>query len=252
MDENPILEEHLLKHYVRADEEKAQEPVSQESQKTTLQQDIHFLHDEIQAHLDEDIEKVLFQIKHPLAGKQVGILTSFVKTLIHARARQMQREREDVQPVVHEEKLILKIENLPPLTVQPDIGNIIPVPPQTSQGPTFPDLPSEHEYALSALDAEKELFPDEQTIEIVHIPLVIDDERNEIVASAEYNDGEKVYRLFEPDLDNRQKALLMQLKKDATDLSILQQNRGLQKQIIKSARKIGMQTIDEDYHTLRY
>ncbi len=276
MDTNTLdasqLEEHLLKHYVRADEEEAPHPIEGESQQSPfpsldtslrhlvspLQKEIHFLYDEIQGQLNEEIEKVLFQIHHPLAGKQIGILHSFVRAVIHARAVQMQHIQEDEQHALEEEKLAVlaggQEKNLVPLSIVPEeIGKIIPPAPLTARGPVFPEIPKEDEYELSALDVEEQKKkPDETTVQIIHIPLVLDDERNEIVAAADYNDLDGVYRLSEPDLDDRQRALLVQLKKDITDVNLLRSSRGFQKQIAKSARKIGAQTIDEDYSVLRY
>ena len=277
MDTNTIdasqLEEHLLRHYVRADDQEAPHPVEGESPASPfpsfdtslrrlvspLQKEIHFLYDEIQEQLNEEIEKVLFQIHHPLAGKQIGILHSFVRAVIHARAVQMQRTQEDEQHLLDEEKIAAVLaegqeKKLVPLQIAPEeIGKIIPPAPLTAHGPVFPEIPREDAYELSALDVEEQKKqPEETTVQVIHIPLVLDDERNEIVAAADYNDLDGVYRLSEPDLDDRQRALLVQLKKDITDVSLLRSSRGFQKQIAKSAKKIAVQTIDEDYSVLRY
>ncbi len=271
-----LLEEHLLQHYAGREEEtppedhndvevekKIPEQPLLEKKKipSKMSQEIHFLVDEIQDKLDTDMEKVIFSLQHPLAGKNIHILKSFVNTVAHARAGQMRAERE---ALLHKEekKQPKKIERhqpelgeiIPPIAPAPSEDQIIPPVPQVA-GPLFPEIPDEHHYELSALDAERnaeeEMHAGEHE-EIVQIPLVIDDMRNEIVAHAEYNPMEGLYHLYEPQMDHANTALLEQLKRDISDDGILKDIRALEKQVRKSAKKLKMTYDQEDYFALRY
>ena len=262
-EDDSLLEEHLLKHYVSADEnrknsddiEESSDKKSKSLDKNKTAEEIHFLVDEIQEHLDVEMEKIMFQIANPLAGRNVGILMNFVRHVIDARAEQMHAENEtQTKPRAAEEAETKQIDVVKPENKEQIIGMIIPPAPKMMivNGPTFPDIPIEDHYELSALDAEREGNADETEIRIIHIPLAMDDENNEIVASAEYDEREGVYRLSEPEMDERRHALLLQLKKDITDAGMLKNSRALQKQIKKSAKRINIPTDDEDYFVLKY
>ena len=261
-EDDSLLEEHLLKHYVSADENRENSDSiieSTDKNKTAngMAEEINFLVDEIQERLDVEMEKIMFQIANPLAGKRVGILMKFVRNVIDARAQQMYIEHETQikQKVIEETERNVQLNAARPENKEQIIGMIIPPAPKMmiANGPVFPDIPIEDHYELSVLDAERrEENPDEMKIRIVHIPLAIEDENNEIVASAEYDEREGVYRLSEPEMDERRHALLLQLKKDITDVGMLKNSRALQKQIKKSAKRINIPTDDEDYFALKY
>ncbi len=217
--------------------------------------EIHFLVDEIQERLDREMERVLFTLQHPLAGKRVRLLTVFVRAVVQAYARQMGKianvsEQQLVEPITP----VLPLPERIPVVPHVSAGGVIPPPPVASaKGLTFPEIPHEEPYQLSALDQETAgAEPEERRVNVIHIPLMLDEERNEIVAAAEYDEEENVYRVHEPELDEHNHAVLMQLKKDISDVALLKNQRALQKQITKSAKKIGVGIDDEDYFVLKY
>jgi|GEM_PF-5299713 hypothetical protein len=223
-------------------------------------EEIHFLVDEIRAKLDEDMERLMFQLRNPLAGKNVYVLKTFVKSVIHARAEQLHPYDvpEDMQPSAPVEEVPVHVASVMERSVEyiPVAEQVIPPAPQTlpSVGPTFPEIPKEQEYTLSALDAETHT-PDqsnETRIRVIHIPLMMDEDTREIVARADYDEDEGTYRVYEPELDDGLRALLQQLKKDITDLNILKDMRSLQKRIAKSAKVVNALYDDQDYFTLKY
>lgn len=275
------LEEHLLQHYSGAlsqDEEAERVSVEHENQhalpslnikKPTrplrpLREEIHFLADEIQEHLDREIERIVFSLQHPLAGKNVWILMEMTRHLIHARAQQRHREQEPVKvkkeakPALQATMVHLPLAPPQPLPVPPlPLSPFrVPIPLEVAGGPVFPELPVADHYELSALDQEHiskdELGGEEKKVTVVHIPLVYDDERQAIVAYADFDEQEGIYRMSEPPLDETQKKLLAELKHEITDVTMLKNVRALQKIITKMAKRLKMTTDDEDYFTLKY
>jgi hypothetical protein len=242
-----------------------------------LADEVHFLVDEIRQSLDEGVEDVIYNLEHPLVGKHIHVLKTIVKNIIHARAMELHGVDVPVEmvekPVVKSAvKPLIKKHVVAPLVISPplqktspdhEVAQDIPPPPVTMRKPhlmpaitapagaTFPDLPTEDAYELSEMDKEM-MKEGSHEVKLIHVPLMIDDESNEIVAWADLDELESVYRVSEPLLDHTTSALLLQLKKDIRNLDVLQSKRFLYKQMRKSAKNLKMRFDLHDYSTLKY
>ncbi len=198
--------------------------------------EIHFLYNEIEDKVNKDIEKILFQIKNPLAGKRAGVIRRLTNELIFARAKELATEREKRE---HKQRARLERERQA-LVAQ---GLV-----QTTE---FRASIAEVEApAVENMRAQVAEHPEEQMQRVVMLNLVVDSETNEVLAKAEVDDA---YNVFEPDISDADVRLLKQAENDIKDEpGVLETRRALIKQLHKSAKVAKTEFYEDDYLKFKY
>lgn len=220
--------------------------------------DIHFLADELEHSLNEDIQKILTLLQHPDSGKKMGVVTSFMKYVIYAEA-QRQHALTAVAPIVQEPavettNLTASLDTLRKKMFSSPQTPLPPPPNVPSSG--SPSFPAQGYYASVLDTAQPVSQPETKTPEtpsssVTPLELVTDYETGQILAKAEVSDTD--YYVFEPEMSEREWQLFEQLKKDAKEqITILQDKRLLMRQMIRSAKKLDSDFNEEDYLKFRY
>ena len=202
-------------------------------------EEIHFLYNEIEDKLNRDVEKLLFQIKNPLAGKKMGVLTEITRHIILARARQLQAEEEqrNNEMIAAEQMRRESLEEsgaLPSSKFKASI-NVAGITEKKTEM-QIPQSGDEHEDGM---------------VKVTTINLVIDNNSSQVLAKADVSD--EIYYVYEPDLNEWEAKLLRQAEKDiGHDYSILESNKSLMKQMYKSAKVIKTEFFEENLLKMKY
>lgn len=205
---------------------------------------IHFIYDELKGTLDKDMHEILFRINHPLVGKHLHILNTFVTQVAYALAQKHKPSPHQTQQPLPEERAAPP--SPLPVFQQPRIEKRRVIQPPRIITP----LPA---FTASALTPETPPLPPQPSIteiKIIHVPLVIDENTHAVVARADI-EGNK-YAVIEPTIDPVITKLLIDIKPQITNPALLKNERALSKIITKTAKKLSVDYDDEDFAIIRY
>ncbi len=214
-----------------------------------MDKEISFLLDEITEKGIKEVEDILFSIKHPLVGKHIKFLNAFTKELVKAYAHQQHNE---IKPIVQYRETTLQ--NYKPSQYREQQKVLVQQPTiPLSQQPTE-QLPQElYPKQISPLPQQEQ--PQQVTMQVTKLPLILDRETNEELASASIEND--LYTVHQPSLDDHERQVLMSLKEHIKKKEwILGEKKKLNKLIMKCAKKQGIsydetQFIKYKYHLIR-
>lgn len=218
-----------------------------------MNQEIHFLAEEIDEKLNKDVEKILFQLRNPLSGKRNYIIKRFTEELIRASAnKRIEIEEEpkvieiEVQEVKPAEEIIeIKPEEIEHEDVPEFKQEVLPAPVSN-----FEEEKSEFSgYQPSVLEKKKEKI--EEHRKIIQVNLIIHNETGEILVSGELEENE--YRIYEPILSDDEMKLLRNAKNILmNDLDSLADKKTLWKILRKTSKQLNVYFDDDNFIKLRY
>ena len=211
-----------------------------------MTEDIHFLVDELQEDIDNDVKQLIYSINHPLAGKNISLLMKITKELIRARAQELIREEQ--------QDLLQELQNARRgITAhQQHERDIIKQLEETAPMPSGKKhlAPSVQETTYTRSTLEKEHTP-ETSLNTLNIPLIMDKESKRMIVTAELNN--KVYTVSQPPVQHQTAALLNILKKELSEkMNVVENKRALYKHIRKAAKKNNIPFNDNEFSTYRY
>ena len=208
-----------------------------------MSEEIRFLYDEITEKINKDVERILFHLRNPFAGKNVYILKRFTEELIRARARQMhQQEFMEIEEVKHEE--VKQPVEITVLEVKPAEQIQIQVPEQYEEKNDFVG------YQPSSLQEKKRNETDKPR-NIIQMNLITDNETKDIVARGEIEENE--YRIYEPTLSEDDLKLLNKAKEAiGNDMNSLTNKKLLWKILRKNSKDLNVYFDDDNLLKLRY
>jgi len=209
-----------------------------------MSEEIRFLYDEITEKINKDVERILFHLRNPFAGKNVYILKRFTEELIRARARQIhQQEFMKIEEVKHEE--VKQPVEITVLEVKPAEEQIqIQIPGQHEENNEFEG------YQPSSLQ-EKKRNEIEKPRNIIQMNLIVDNETKDIVARGEIEENE--YRVYEPTLSEDDLRLLNKAKEAiGNDMNSLTSKKILWKILRKASKDLNVYFDEDNFLRLRY
>lgn len=188
-------------------------------------EELKFILDEIQQKVDEDLENILYQLKNPLAGKNIGILIHFTRAVIEARANQLRSETQKRNEM--ERSYIKKIQR-PSIKIKPQIK----------------------EYKKSIMEEEKK-DDEKQKIESIKINLIADNDTRELLAKAEIRGAD--YVVYEPELIGDDLRIIEKSKDAiASNLYLLNDKKNVSKILSKAAKSLKMEFYEQNLNKYRY
>ena len=222
--------------------------------------EIKFVLDEIQEHLNKDVEAILFNLEHPEANKHYQTLRAFMTAVAraygeeldmknHPQVKRLRRKQgEHAEALTPTEPLPTKTKQLP----RPDLAqeerhieeHVIEI---KEEAPLKTKEKAFYESAIADVPHKK----DKKTAESISIPLIVNATNGELIVRAEAH-GEK-YVVLEPllqdDMYNVIEALLQRLQ-DSTGL--VKDQKKLMKVIRKVCRGLDYDLKEQDLVTFKY
>ena len=205
-----------------------------------MNEEIHFLYEEINENINKDIEKILFQIKNPLSAKNARIIKRLTKELIKASAKQIYKE--EIKPAdVHG----VKIEEIKPGAIEINMQ-------EAKQEVQSENLEQDKfaGYQPSSLQ-DKAARRDSLPRNITQITLIKDGETGELLVRGELEENE--YRVYEPVLSDDDVRLLNEVKQTiGGDINSIVSRKNMWKILRKASKNLNVYFDDDNFLKLRY